>query len=249
MKKILLAVLVMAALVAALGLAACSSSEEAPADEATEAATDEGAVDEAVDAKIDGGAYGYAGEDPAEAAVYQYLVEEVSKNFDEADVSIPTVSIVNVDYTNPDEILVAGDFWIDNYVVEGDTLDLPSIDGEHRIVRDGRAGGQGQHAEEYQDLFHTIGFSDGKLESLSRKRKSSRRIGQNLQEIDGYRDKMIKLPPSNPHRIGYDEENRNYSGDARRPQPDAWRPAAQARSRPQERRPGKDREAPRTHCH
>ena len=108
-KKILLAVLVMAALVAALGLAACSSSEEAPADEATEAAVDEGAVDEAVDAKIDGGAYGYAGEDPAEA-----------------DVSIPTVSIVNVDYTNPDEIVVKGDFWIDNYNIEGDTLSCVS---------------------------------------------------------------------------------------------------------------------------
>ena len=126
MKKILLAVLLMGALVAALGLAACSSSEEAPADEATEAATDEGAVDEAVDARIDGGAYGYAGEDPAEAAVYQYLVEEVSKNFDKADVSIPTVSIVNVDYTNPDEIVVKGDFWIDNYNIEGDTLSCVS---------------------------------------------------------------------------------------------------------------------------
>ena len=126
MKKILVAVLLMAALVAALGLAACSSGEEAPADEAAEAAADEGAVDEVGIEFIDGGAYGYAGEDPAEAAVYQYLVEEVAKNFDEADVSIPTVNIVHVDYTNPDEIILKGDFWIDNYNIEGDTLSCVS---------------------------------------------------------------------------------------------------------------------------
>lgn len=122
MRKTLLAVLLMTALVAALGLAACSSGgEEAPADEAAEAAAD-GTIDEF----IDGGAYGYTGEDPAEAAVYQYLVEEVAKNFDEADVSIPTVNIVSVDSTNPDEIVIKGDFWIDNYNIEGDTLSCVS---------------------------------------------------------------------------------------------------------------------------
>ena len=70
----------------------------------------------------DGKAYGYGGDDPVEAEVYRYVSEALSNNFDPADVSIPTVSIVYVDYTPEDEIVVYGDFWVDNYMIEGDTL-------------------------------------------------------------------------------------------------------------------------------
>ena len=72
--------------------------------------------------EVDGRAYGYAGSDPVEAAVYKYLAEEVSKDYDDAEVHIPTVNIVHIDFTPKDEILVYGDFWIENYNVEGDTL-------------------------------------------------------------------------------------------------------------------------------
>ena len=126
MKKILIAILMMAALVAALGLAACGGSEEPAADEAAEAVVDEGVVEETAEAVVDATAYGYAGDDPVEAAVYKYMAEEVSKNFDAADASIPTVNIVNVDFTNPDEIIVKGDFWVDNYTIDGDTLSCVS---------------------------------------------------------------------------------------------------------------------------
>ena len=77
--------------------------------------------EEAVDF-VDGAAYGYAGDDPVEAACYQYMVETVSKNYGSGEISIPTVNIFHVDYTPEDEILVFGDFWVENYNVEGDTL-------------------------------------------------------------------------------------------------------------------------------
>ena len=116
MKRRLFAILLMLTLAVTFSFTACGSEEEAPAAEPEETA-------EAVaEPEVDATKYGYGGTDPVEAAVYQYMVEEVSKSYDKTDVSIPTVSIVHVDYTPEDEILVYGDFWIDNYNIKGDTL-------------------------------------------------------------------------------------------------------------------------------
>ena len=95
--------ILMTALVMAFGISACGKDSES-------------------EPEVDGRAYGYAGSDPVEAAVYKYLAEEVSKDYDDAEVHIPTVNIVHIDFTPKDEILVYGDFWIENYNVEGDTL-------------------------------------------------------------------------------------------------------------------------------
>ena len=112
MKKSLFTVLLATCFAAAIGLCACGQKAADTSDTSTEAAaeaTDEQAADEvAAEPEVDGSAYGYAGSDPVEAAVYKYMVEEVSKNFEAADVSIPVVQIVHVDYTNPDEVLESG---------------------------------------------------------------------------------------------------------------------------------------------
>ena len=119
MNKRLIALLMMALLIMSVSLCACGAKEEAPAEEPQqeEETTSEGEGEE-----FPGAAYGYAGNDPLELEAYRYFVETVSKNFDKADVSIPTVNIFNVDYTDPDDVLVRGDFSIDNYNIEGDTL-------------------------------------------------------------------------------------------------------------------------------
>ena len=75
---------------------------------------------------VDGAAYGYAGDDPVEAACYEYMAETVGKEYESGEVSIPTVNIVHVDYTPEDEVLVYGDFWVENYNVNGDTLECVS---------------------------------------------------------------------------------------------------------------------------
>ena len=116
MKRRLFAILLMLTLAVTFSFTACGSDEEAPAAEPEET------TEEAAEPEVDATKYGYGGTDPVEAAVYQYMVEEVSKSYDKTDVSIPTVSIVHVDYTPEDEILVYGDFWIDNYNIKGDTL-------------------------------------------------------------------------------------------------------------------------------
>ena len=116
MKRRLFAILLMLTLAVTFSFTASGSDEEAPAAEPEETA------ESAAEPDVDATKYGYGGTDPVEAAVYQYMVEEVSKSYDKTDVSIPTVSIVHVDYTPEDEILVYGDFWIDNYNIKGDTL-------------------------------------------------------------------------------------------------------------------------------
>lgn len=138
MKKMFLAIAVIGALVIGMCFTACSSGTQAssgtPASASSESASAESSADLSAAASeevseepvVDGSAYGYAGEDPVEVAVYKYMAEEVSKNFEKADVSIPVVNIVSVDYTNPDEVLAAGDFWVDNYNIKGDTLECVS---------------------------------------------------------------------------------------------------------------------------
>ena len=77
-------------------------------------------------AVVDGSPYGYGGDDPVEAACYKYMATEVSKDYEPADESIPTVAVVYEDSTPEDEILVYGDFWVDNYNLEGDVLKTAS---------------------------------------------------------------------------------------------------------------------------
>lgn len=75
---------------------------------------------------INGASYGYVGDNPVEAACYRYMAEVIGPQYAEAEYSIPTVQIVNVDYTPEDEILVSGDFWVENYNVNGDVLECVS---------------------------------------------------------------------------------------------------------------------------
>ena len=228
MKKGILAALLVAALVAAFGITACSnggntsasasstaageaSSEAASAEVSSEPAS--GATSgEAVSGEVsaesatDGAAYGYAGEDPVELAAYKYMVEEASKSFEKADVSIPIVSIVHVDYANPDEVLVYGDFWVDNYNIKGDTLEcvsggnFPGVmhlskDGDGYVVSsfDAVADGTGFDSsakelfgESYDDFMKVYSDSDARDEL--RKITVSDYVKLNGLEVTQYQD-------------------------------------------------------------
>lgn len=109
-------------LVLMLAFVGCGSSEEA-AEEPVEDAVEEEAATEEEPVTVDGNKYGYGGTDPAEFAVYQYMADVIAtENYDKADVSIPAVAVVEKDESNPDDVLVKGDFWIYNYKIDGDTL-------------------------------------------------------------------------------------------------------------------------------
>ena len=111
MKKKLFVLFLITVFAMTIGLSSCSKEEpsDVPEDTSEEA--------EAIGAK-----YGYTGDDPIEAAVYAYLAGEVSKNYDPADVSIPTVDIFAADFSDDDDILVYGDYSVDNYNIEDKTL-------------------------------------------------------------------------------------------------------------------------------
>lgn len=126
MKKWLALILCIVMAMSMTLLAGCGgsdSTEEAAPEETVE--VEETAEEELVDPS-EGGKYGYAGVNPIDAATYKYLVEDVSASYDPADVSIPIVQIVGVDDSKAEDTLVWGDFWINNYNINGDTLECVS---------------------------------------------------------------------------------------------------------------------------
>ena len=90
----------------------------------------------------DGSEYGYTGEDPVVAAVYKYLAEDLAKEYqpDADTLSVPVVCIVATKEGEDGTTDVYGDFWINNYKVEGDTLKTVS-GGNHpgvmHVAKDG----------------------------------------------------------------------------------------------------------------
>lgn len=98
------------------------AAEEAAEDAAENAA--EATEEELVDT-FDGPALGYDGDDWAEYAVYQYLAEQIGSQYDQPDgaICLPVVRIIDRDEDSDDgDIDIEGDFWVFNYVVDGDTL-------------------------------------------------------------------------------------------------------------------------------
>ena len=104
-------------------MAGCSKTDEeaegSMSEEVEEAAEE---AEEAAEAAVDAAEYGYSGTDPIEAEVYKYVAEELSKGFDKAEYSIPVVTIIDTDASDENDIRVWGDFSVNNYNVDGDTL-------------------------------------------------------------------------------------------------------------------------------
>ena len=190
--------ILMTALVMAFGISACGTKEEAAVEEENVAIEDTESEPE-----VDGTAYGYAGSDPVEAAVYKYLAEEVSKDYDDAEVHIPTVNIVHIDFTPKDEILVYGDFWIENYNVEGDTLKC--VSGGHYpgmmqvskdyVVTDFKQAADGENFDssakeifgDHYDDFMKI-YSDSDLRNELRKVTVTDYVNLNGLSVTQYQD-------------------------------------------------------------
>ena len=104
------------------------NAEEASGEAAAEDTADTASAD---DAPAGGSSaalppYEYPGPELFYYNLYKYLTDELSKDYEPADVSIPNVLIVETDMSNRDDIRVYGDFWIYNYKLEGDTLMMES---------------------------------------------------------------------------------------------------------------------------
>ena len=126
--------------IACIGLTACGGSDT----EAEEPATEPEAEETVEVESIDGSIYGYTGEDAVEATVYEYVATELAADYDvkEGMVSIPTVTIIDKVENEDGSVDVLGDFWVENYTIEGDTLVCQSggnHPGKMHIVKDGDA--------------------------------------------------------------------------------------------------------------
>ena len=55
-------------------------------------------------------------------AIDRYLSDVIGSQYARGEVCIPSHRIIAVDESNPDDIQVWGDFWVDNFNVVGDTL-------------------------------------------------------------------------------------------------------------------------------
>lgn len=140
MKKSRVAVLLVTVLVTIVSLVACSQGGQSPSGASSSPSLDDVSSANSAAVATDASAYGYAGDDPVEIAAYIYMAEEVGKSFKAADANIPIVQIVHVDYTNPEEVLVYGDFWVFNYNINGDTLECVSggdFPGVMHMTKDG----------------------------------------------------------------------------------------------------------------
>lgn len=164
-------------------------------------AREEEGSDEAV---FPGAAYGYAGDDPVELACFKYMVEEIAPQYSEAEISIPTVEIIHVDYTPEDEIVVYGDFWVENYNVNGDVLECVSGGNHPGVMHVSKSDyavtafdqvGDGSEFEptakelfgEHYDDFMAV-YSDSDKRNEDRKITVSDYVNMNGLDINYYQD-------------------------------------------------------------
>ena len=104
------------------------TTEVEPAKETvTEAATEksviestEEATSEKTGAKLP--AYEYPGPEQFYYVLYQYLIDDFGAYYSDYEVCIPNPVILEIDDSDKSDIKVYGDFWINNYNLEGDTL-------------------------------------------------------------------------------------------------------------------------------
>ena len=112
MKKTLTAALT-ASMLAAAVLAGCGQKAEAPAETTTEAAAEETTAEETTAEETEAEAQGvpafeYTGENAYVAAICDYMKENIVKNYEPADVSIPAVDVIREDDSDENNIKVEG---------------------------------------------------------------------------------------------------------------------------------------------
>ncbi len=70
--------------------------------------------------------YEYPGPELFYSVLYQYLIDEYAGQYDKVDVTIPCPYIIAMEESDNKDIKVWGDFWINNYDLNGNTLETRS---------------------------------------------------------------------------------------------------------------------------
>lgn len=112
------------------------------------------------------GEVGYSGNDPAEYAVYEYLADVIADQYADAQYSLAYGTVVDRDDSNDQDVLIKGDFWVDNYDLEGDTLNFVSggshpgcfhlkkeEDGDYEVVSFDQVGDGSEFEPTAKEIF------------------------------------------------------------------------------------------------
>ena len=176
------------------------SDESAEPAQMTVGGSDEAAADGTLPA------YEYTGPELFYSVLYQYLIDELGKDYDKSQVSIPCPVIVKEDESDKSDIRVYGNFWIFNYDLNGDILENTSggsypgcihvkdtgedyVVTSMEVVEDG--AGFTESAKkifgEYYDLFMKAG-EDENLREKTRARIIADYVEANDLNITAYQD-------------------------------------------------------------
>ena len=96
------------------------------------------------------------GEETYFTAIEKYLADSIGRGYSQGDVCIPFIVFVAADERNADDILVWGDFWVDNYILSGDTLKTIS-GGSHPGLMHVRQTGTGYEVTAFEQTVDGAG--------------------------------------------------------------------------------------------
>ena len=105
-------------------------------------------------------------------AIDDYFIKEIASHYEPAPYSVPFHNFLAVDDTDPQDILVWGDFWLMNYDLKGTTLLT-------------RSGGN------YPGLFHLAKTDDGFKVTEAKFVEDGERNGESVKEIFGVDDELL----------------------------------------------------------
>ena len=110
--------------------------------------------------------YGMEGFDAVEAAAYDYLSFEKESDYAPEDVMIPYVNIIGIDESDPEDVLLYGDYYLWEFEKEDDTL--VAIAGGHcpGIIHAQRFGDEGDEIAIYSATGMEEAFTDDDAETL-----------------------------------------------------------------------------------
>ena len=102
----------------------------------------------------------------------QYMVDSIGAHYAKGEVCIPSATIIGADQSNPDSLLVWGDFWVFNYNQVGDTL---------KCVSGGSHPGLMVFQKDEKGEFYVVSFEQ--VEDGARNLASAKRIFGDLYEF------------------------------------------------------------------
>jgi hypothetical protein len=166
--------ILLAALLSAAVFSSCGKKADAPSEKAAEGnglaavETDGGAGGiQTSPISADGSfpAFRFSGEPAYMNAILDYLTEKEGRNYEPGDVMIPNFLIFRAEDTDPENIRVWGSFWLMNYDLEGDSLQLinggsyaglftlKEAGGSYEVTEADLAGKKGSFEEDIERIF------------------------------------------------------------------------------------------------